>query len=160
MKRLLPYLFLLTSLLFMGCPYGAEVSIDEGKTKIDDKLIGKWESKSSTDYDYIVSKLDDTTYRIEKKSKTEGEPTIYMGFISVIDDTRFLNIWEDANSTRTYYFYKMDLTGSGAKLTLSPVTENIKETFTSSNDLKAFFAKNKNLSFFYDKEDEVYIRAD
>ncbi|MBL7922689.1 MAG: hypothetical protein JNL88_00680 [Bacteroidia bacterium] len=160
MKKIFPLLLTLLSFLFMGCPYGSEVAIDDGKTRIDEKMIGKWESKSSSDYDYIVSKLDDSTYKIEKKPRGDGESTVYIGFISVIDNTRFLNVWEEQNSTRTYYFYKMDLSGSGAKLTLSPVTENIKETFASSAELKSFFAKHKDLSFFYAKEDEVYIRAD
>ncbi len=160
MKKFFPYLMFVFSLLFMGCPYGSEVAIDDGKTKIDEKLLGKWESKSSSDYDYIVSKIDDTTYKIEKKPRGEGEVTVYIGFLSAIGTTKFLNVWEEQNSTRTYYFYKMDISGSGAKLTLSPVTDNIKEKFESSSELKSFFEKNQNLSFFYSKDDEVYIRAD
>ena len=154
MKKFFPYLMLLFSLLFMGCPYGSEVAIDDGKTKIDDKLLGKWESKSSSDYDYIVSKLD------EKKPRGEGDVTVYFGFLSNVGATKFLNVWEEQNSTRTYYFYKMDISSSGAKLTLSPVTDNIKEKFESSSELKSFFEKNKDHSFFYSKEDEVYFRAD
>ncbi len=160
MKRLLPLLFVFVGFVFAGCPYGAEVAIDDGKTKLEEKLIGKWESKSSSDNDYIVTAFDASTYKIEKKPKGEGESTIYYGFVSMLGTTRFLNIWEDNNNTRTYYFYKMDLSGSGAKLTLSPVTDNIKEKFESSKDLKMFFEKNMNLSFFYSKDDEVYIRAD
>jgi uncharacterized protein with beta-barrel porin domain len=139
MKKFFPYLMFVFSLLFMGCPYGSEVAIDDGKTKIDEKLLGKWESKSSSDYDYIVSKIDDTTYKIEKKPRGEGEVTVYIGFLSAIGTTKFLNVWEEQNTTRTYYFYKMDISGSGAKLTLSPVTDNIKEKFESSSELKSFF---------------------
>jgi hypothetical protein len=161
MKNLFTLCLLVLALFFMGCPYGSEVAIDDGKAKLEEKLIGKWEAKSSSDYDYIVSKYDETTYKIEKKPRQEGESTIYYGFLSDLKGTRFLNVWEDnENTTRTYYFYKMDLTTSGAKLTLSPVTENIKEKFTSSAELKSFFEKNMALSFFYNKEDEVYIRAD
>ena len=160
MKKFFPYLMLLFSLVFMGCPYGSEVAIDDGKTKIDDKLLGKWESKSSSDYDYIVSKLDDSSYKIEKKPRGEGDVTVYFGFLSNVGATKFLNVWEEQNSTRTYYFYKMDISSSGAKLTLSPVTDNIKEKFESSSELKSFFEKNKDHSFFYSKEDEVYFRAD
>lgn len=160
MKKIFPYLMGLFSLLFMGCPYGSEVAIDDGKTKIDEKLLGKWEAKSSSDYDYIVSKTDDTTYKIEKKKRDANEVTVYTGFLSVLGTTKFLNVWEEQSSPRTYYFYKMELSGSGAKLTLSPVTDNIKEKFESSGALKTFFEKNMNLSFFYGKDDEVYIRAD
>ncbi len=160
MKKILPFVLLLLSFVFMGCPYGAEVPIDDGKTKIEEKLLGKWESKSSSDYDYIVSKKDDSTYKIEKKPRGDGDVTVYLAFMSVIGTNRFLNVWEEQNSTQTFYFYKMDISGSGAKLTLSPVTDNIKEKFETSAELKAFFEKNMNLSFFYSKDDEVYIRAD
>jgi len=160
MKKLICLPLVLLSLLFMGCPYNAEVALDEGSTKIEERLLGKWESKSSSDYDYIVSKVDASTMKIEKKPRAEGESTVYMGFLSDIKGTRFLNVYEESANPRVYYFYKVDLTTSGAKLTLSPVTENIREKFTSSAELKAYFEKHMSLSFFYAKDDEVYIRAD
>lgn len=160
MRNLRYILLLLLFVTFTGCPYNSEVAIDESKMKIDERLIGKWESKSATDYDYIISKVDERTLKIEKKPKAEGELTTYYGFLSEIKGTRFLNIYEESANPRAYYFYKTELTTSGAKLTLSAVTENIREKFTSSAELKAFFEKYMGLSFFYDKEDEVYIRAD
>jgi virulence-associated protein VagC len=58
---------------------------------------------------------------------------------------------KQAATTKTYYFYKVEMTTSGSKLTLAPVTENIDEKFASSEEIKAFFKKNMALSFFFDK---------
>jgi len=149
-------------LLFSGCPYTSEVAIDSTpEIKIDEKLLGKWESKSSTDTEYKVSKEDDKTYLIEKKSKELKDVTRYKGFLSEINGTRFLNIYEDIETaTKAWYFYKVDVTGSAARITLSEVTENIDEEFHSSAELKDYFKKNMGLSFFYSKQEEVYYRLD
>lgn len=162
MKKLLLQISLLTGLMLVlqGCPYGTEVAIDEPAVKIDEKLLGKWEAKNAGDYTYSVTKKDDYNYKFEKKGKTSTETTLYTGFLSTIDNTRFLNIYEDASSTKTYYLYKLEVSGSGAKVTLHPVTENITEKFTTSADLKAFIKKNMGLSFFYSKDKEEYFRAD
>lgn len=162
MKNYLTLCLLFLAVLFSGCPYSSEVAIDGGEAKVDEKLLGKWEPKSGNDYNYIVTKFDDATYQIVKQPKNESEAsTTYYGFLSNVNGVRFLNVWDaSSEGTRTYYFYKMELTPSGSKLVLSPVTENIKENFTASADLKAFFDKHKALSFFYAKDDEEYIRAD
>jgi len=153
-------ILVLFSIAFMGCPYSAEIPIDNAVVKIDEKLLGKWESKSSSDYMYTVSKEDGMTYKIEKKSNSSGDITTYKGYLSDISGTRYLNVWEDGSATRTYYFYKVEVSTSGAKSTLSPVTENITEKFTTSAELKDFFRKNQALSFFFDKDQDVYIKAD
>jgi len=148
------------SVLLMGCPYSAELPIDEASVKIDDKLLGKWESKSSSDYSYEVKKIDSKKVEIAKKSASSGDVTTYNGYISTIGDVKYLNIYEPSESTVSYYFYKFEVSGSGAKATLSPVTENIDEKFTTSAELKSFFSKNQNNSYFFDKDDDVYIKAD
>ena len=49
---------------------------------------------------------------------------------------------------------------SGASfIKLLPVTENIDEKFTSSAELKKFIEKNKSLSFFYDKDENSFIKT-
>ncbi len=147
-------------ILFSGCPYSAEVAIDTPSIKIDEKLLGKWESKSSSDYIYDVTKVDDKTYRFEKKSISAGDVTVYNGFLSEINGTRFMNIYEDASMGITYYFYKVEVSGSGFRTTLSPVTENITEKFATSAELKDFFKKNMVNSYFFEKDVDEYIKAD
>lgn len=162
MKKLLLQITLLAGLMLVlqGCPYGTEVAIDEPTVKIDEKLLGKWEAKNSGDYMYTVTKKDDFNYKFEKKGKTSTDATLYTGFLSVIDGVKFINISEDASSTKTFYLYKLEMSGSGAKTTLLPVTENITEKFANSAELKAFIKKNMGLSFFYSKDKEEYFRAD
>jgi hypothetical protein len=162
MKKFFLQLGILAGLMIVlqGCPYGTEVAIDEPSVKIDEKLLGKWEAKNSGDYTYNVTKKDDFNYKFEKKGKTSTDATMYTGFISVIDGAKFMNIYEDAASTKTYYLYKLEMSGSGAKATLVPVTENITEKFANSAELKAFIKKYMGLSFFYSKDKEEYFRAD
>lgn len=146
------------SLVFMGCPYSSDVSIDTASVKIDEKLVGKWEAKSSSDYSYTVSKADAYNYTIEKKSASSGDVTTYKGFLSNIAGTMYLNVFEDGSTTVTYYFYKIEISPSGSKCTMTPVTENITEKFTTSTELKDFFKKNQGLSFFFDKDQDIYIK--
>lgn len=151
----------LFSIVFMGCPYSAEIGIDmTPSVKIDEKLLGKWESKSSSDYAYTVTKSDANTYAIEKKSASSGDITSYKGFLSNIGGTVYMNVYEDGSTTKTYYFYKIEISGSGAKTSMTPVTENITEKFTTSSELKEFFKKNQINSYFFDKDADVYIKAD
>jgi len=148
-------------ILFSGCPYSSEVAIDASpKIKVDKSLLGKYELRSSTDYIYKVTSVDDYTYHIEKKSKTDGEPENYKGFISEIEGVKFFNIYEDKDDAEMkYYFYKLDAPPGTSLFTMLPVTENIDETFTSSEELKKFFKANMNLSFFYAKDEESYIKT-
>ena len=161
MKKIKFYgmLLVLTAVL-TACPYSSEVPIDTPSVKIETKILDKWEPKSGNSESYTISKADEFTYNIEKKSKTSTDVTKYKGFLSDVNGTKFFNVYEDNSSTKAYYIYKFDLTPSGSKITLSPVTENIDEKFTSSDELKKFITKYMGLSFFFGKEDEVYIRAD
>lgn len=138
-------LLLVCSIVFMGCPYSASVSLDEKPSvKIDTRLVGKYEKSGSQ---YTVTKSSDLLYKIVEKS--EDEETSYMGFLSKIGDATFLNVYEENATSPTYYFYKVDILEDG-NVELHPITTNIKETFSSSAELKSFVAKYKDLSFFYD----------
>ncbi len=149
------------TLLLTACPYGSDVPIDQANVKIDEKLLGKWEAKSSNDYYYNVTKKDDFNYKFEKKSKNPSDaPTVYNGFLSIIDGVKFMNVSDESSSTKLYYLYKIEQSASGAKTTLIPITENIDEKFTTSADLKAYIKKYMALSFFYSKDQDEYFRAD
>jgi hypothetical protein len=165
MKKI--YVFVLiccVSLLFMGCPYNSATPIDTPSLKIDAKLIGKWQQRSSEDITYVVKQKDDFTYTIVEKhkaptdgSKPEDDKT-YLAYISDIDGTKFLNLYEPDQDTKTYYFYKLVFSTETDGFELYPVTEYITEKFESSADLKKFFQTNKGLSFFYGTKDE-YIKV-
>ncbi len=143
--------------MLTGCPYESKVPVDSPSVKINTALLGKWEPKSSSSHDtYTVSKKDEFTYIIEKKPEN-SEPTFYDAHLSNVDDDVFLNV---KSSSNTYFLYKLVLNKSGNKVTLFSVTENIDETFTTSEELKVFIKKHKALSFFYAKEEEVFIKAD
>ena len=167
MKKLLtPFLFVLFSFFLMGCPYESEVPIDQPSVKYPNGLLGKWEPKSSSDDLMVISRKDDFLMKIvktKKEAKADDTPEEYEGYLSDVGGTRFLNLYEkkeESFGSKKYYLYKIELSSSGARVTLSPLTENIDEKFDKPADLKAFIQKNMHLSFFYDKEDEVYIRAD
>ncbi|HEX7414635.1 MAG TPA: hypothetical protein VF411_11380 [Bacteroidia bacterium] len=162
MKKLVLQIAALAGLtmLLTACPYGSDVPIDTPSVKTDDKLMGKWEAKSSSDYFYTVTKKDDFNYKFEKKGKTSTDVTTYTAFVSVIDNIKFMNVFDDASSTKVYYLYKIEQSASGAKTTLIPVTENIDEKFATSAELKTYIKKYMALSFFYEKDQDEYFRAD
>lgn len=140
-----------------GCPYKSDFPIDVPAIKVNPSLLGKWESKNSSEEIYNVSKENDFTYKIEKKNKDSKEPTVYYAHASDVDGETFLNLREDGTAIE-YYLYKLELNSSVSKATLRSVTENITEKFGSSAELKAFIKKYKNLSFFFDKTEDVYIK--
>jgi hypothetical protein len=146
--------------LFMGCPYSSENAIDEKPTvKILPALLGKWEQRSSSDYNYVVTKTDEFNYKIEKVNVKEGKSEIYDGFISDVSGDKFFNIWEETANPRVYYLYKLDMSGGENMLKLASVTQNIDEKFTSSIELRKFIEKYKELSFFYEKDEDSYIKT-
>lgn len=141
-------------ILLWGCPYSSDVPVSKTGLPIDAKLLGTWQAENSTDNDFIVSK-DGSEYKIEKKETKSGNTTVYKAFVSDVAGVKYMNIYEAADKP-SYNLYK--LVQSGSKLTLSPVTENITEKFSSSAELKAFIEKYQKLSFFFDKTDEVYVK--
>lgn len=161
-KHMTRYLALLLlcacSFLFMGCPYSSEVPIDSPSMRIDERMLGKWESKSSSDYTYTVTKTDAYKYKIDKKSASSGDVTTYIGFLSKVDDVTYMNLYEDGSTTPTYYFYKVQFSSSGAKVSFASVTENITEKFESSSSLRQFFRDNQKNSYFFDKDVDEYIK--
>lgn len=160
MNRVIALILLsVSSVLFMGCPYTSEVPIDNPSVRIDSRILGKWETISSSDYSYTVSRKDDFRYKVDKKSASSGDVTTYIGFLSNVDNVSYMNIYEEGSTTPAYYFYKIEVGTSGAKVTMTPVTENISEKFTSSADLKRFFRENQKNSYFFDKDADVYIKG-
>lgn len=163
MKNVLSFkwLWFLPFVLFLtGCPYSADVPLDDAKEKINPAFIGKWVKASSSKEEhpkyYQVSKKDETKYLFEEftwsSSSNKYNSDIYTGHSTTIGTTMFLNMEKDGK----YYFYKIELSADKKSFKLYEVTDNIDEKFSTSKDLKAFFEKYKDLSFFYNKDEEKY----
>lgn len=144
------------SLLFMGCPYESKIPLDTAdKSKPDKDLVGKWEEKGSDEYIWKCS-LDGNQYRIEKKSTedSESDPTIYIGFLSEIGGTPFLNVYEESyDGEKQYMIYRMEKK-SEDRVKFRAMTDNVTEEFTTAEEFRTFVKKNMELSFFYNKDDE------
>lgn len=152
----LPMLFLLTA-----CPYSAEIALDEKPTiKVDDRLIGSWEQKSSSsDYVYNVTKKDDFTYSFEKVNTKSDDKTTYNAYTTDINGVKFLSLWQisEYDSKPSYYFYKLEIV-KDYMVKLVSVTENIDEKFETAAEMREYFKKNMSVSFFFDKTEEEYIK--
>ena len=148
-------------LLLMGCPYETEVPISEPSVKFPADLLGKWESKSSGDEIMTIRKKTDYIVSIsktKKEPKEDDKSEEYEAYLSEVDAVKFLNISEvgEQGSGAKFYLYKIEVSANNSRITLNAVTENIDEQFSNSAELKAFIQKNMHLSFFYEKEDEIY----
>lgn len=154
-------LFGALSLVFMGCPYESKISLDSAdKAKPDKVLVGKWEEKGSDDYAWKCE-LDGNQYRITKTNTADGgEPTIYIGFLSDVAGTPFMNVYEqDYSEDRKYMIYRMEKKGED-RVKFKAMTDNVTEEFTTSEEFKTFVKKNMELTFFYNKDDEKTFYKD
>jgi hypothetical protein len=151
------------SFTFMGCPYESKVPVDDvSNAKANKSLEGTYEERSSEDYTYSIKVYEGNQYRIVKKKKSgEDEPTIYIGYVSKVGSSEYLNIREEGSSSDTkYYIYKVDTKQEG-RIKLKGVADNITEEFATSGELRAFIQKYENLSFFFDKdEDKTFYKED
>lgn len=154
-------LFGALSLVFMGCPYESKIPLDSAdKAKPDKALVGKWEEKGSDDYEWKCD-LDGNQYRITKTNTADGgEPTVYIGFLSDVAGTPFMNVYEqDYSEDRKYMIYRMEKKGED-RIKFKAMTDNVTEEFTTSEEFKTFVKKNMELSFFYNKDDEKTFYKD
>lgn len=158
MKLPIPsFVFLLLLVFLWGCPYSSSVPIDSPSIKVSPSFYGVWNSKTSANYTFTISAEGDKVYKILKKAKNANDESTYSAYLSDINGIKYLTIYEPNSAKKAYYFYKF-VQNSADKITLTPVTENIDEKFTSSADLKAFFTKNQNNSYFWGKDEDVYTR--
>ncbi len=161
----LTFLGVVISLLVLltACPYASKVPIDKPSLTVDKQLIGKWvkysEKKKEHPNYFDISDIGNHQYNICKfeynKSDSSYNKSDYLAHITKIDDYKFLNMQKDGEGS--YYLYRIDLQGN--KFRLYEITDNIDETFNSSEELKQFVKKYMHLSFFYNKEEELYMKS-
>lgn len=150
--------------LLMGCPYETEVPISEPNVTFPAELLGKWQPVNSSEDIMTIKKKTDHVVSITKTKKQPGpddNPEEFEAYISQVGAITFLNISEveEDVSDGKYYLYRMEVHANGSRITLSAVSENIDEQFNTSAELKAFIEKSMHLSFFYEREDEMYQRV-
>ncbi len=159
------FLAVFAAVLLSGCPFSSSVPIGSPDVKVPQKMMGKWIDKSVNESTeeapptyYVLSNIDGYKFKIEENNFSSTDKkyskTNYTAYISMIGDDEFLNIIQ--GNSELYYFYKIEWKENS--FILHEVTNNIKEKFSSSADLKAFIEKYKNLSFFYNSDAVSYVR--
>ena len=147
------------AIIFTACPYSSNVPLSNAEIKVDPSIYGKWlKVDAFTDFPkyFVFSKIDGNKFHIEEfeysSSDSMYNPTgVYESHFTQIGNITFANMLQDGH----YYFYKIDFTTAN-EFSLYEVTDNIDEVFNSSEEIYAYFEKNKNLSFFYNKDEYTY----
>ena len=152
-------LFSAMAILLMGCPYSSKVPVDAANEKLDKNLFGKWVKEGNDEHpEYLViSEKEGNTYEIDKFSweNEEYKQEKQSMHLTTIGNTVFMNMQKENDNN--YYLHKMEIEGD--KITVFEVTDNIDEKFDDSEALKEFVSKYKDLSFFYNKDEETYLRG-
>ncbi len=163
MKNITLYtLTIMLLLVLTACPYSSNVPISEANLKIDNSLIGKWIDSKDIKKDhpnyFQISDNGNNHFKIGKFDYNSSDSTykelVYIAHISKIDNNSFLNMQMDGEGD--FYLYKIELTGNRFKL--FEITDNIDEKFSKSDELKNFIKKYMHLSFFYNKDEKLYVR--
>jgi len=163
MKKLISYTSLMLMLFILtACPYSAEFPLDKPNEKTRAVLMGKWIEETTMENPsfYTITKGSDNTYKFEKNEYSSSDnrykKTTYTGHITKIGNVDFLNLMDSEDNK--YYFHKIELAKKDGKpqLVIYEVTDNIDEKFGNSAEMKAFFDKYKDLSFFYNRDEKKY----
>lgn len=148
-------LFLLTA-----CPYTSEFALSEPSETVKKEYLGTWleDNKSEHPSYWVINKLTDKTYKFEEHEYSENEKEYsiryFDGHFTKLGTINFLNLKE--KDLEKYSFFKLELSADKKQMVIYEVTDNIDEKFNSTNELKAFFEKHKDLSFFYNKDEKTY----
>jgi hypothetical protein len=150
--------------LLAGCPYSSNVPIDEGTVSISSELVGQWISAADKEAEnptyYVITKEDKTNATAKKmefsSSDSTYNETIYHLTFSDVNGETFMNAME--NEGTTYSLFKFNFDEKTGEIHTSEVTDYIKETFSTSAELKTFIAKNKSNSYFYTNTSDTYVR--
>jgi hypothetical protein len=149
------------ALLLVGCPYSSTVPLSPPSVEVDSGFYGKWVLDSTDDNPayYLIEEIDGLVFALNKYSWDSDSETYtidnaYQAWFTDIREARFMNV-EDTADQGTFYLYRIEMDGP-MEFTLYEVTDNIDESFDSSEEMSAFFEEYRNLSFFYNKDEELY----
>lgn len=147
-------------LLLTACPYSSDFALSEPNETVKKEYLGTWAEDNDSEHPsyWVISRLTDKTYKFEEHEYNSNEKDytvkIYAGHFTKLGDVNFLNLKEESESS--YSLFKVELSADKKQMVIYEVTDNIDETFSSSGELKAFFEKHKDLSFFYNKDEKKY----
>ncbi len=145
-------LLLVFCLCLMGCPYESSVPISKPTFPVEKKFLGRWESPDEVYNHYTVTEASPTQYDIVQVN-TMGDVARYSAFISEVRAIMFLNVFSD--SSKKYFLYRIDIDSSGKSFELKPLSKELPEHFSNSEQLRNFILKNMNLISFYAEEDKA-----
>ena len=160
MKNPLIYILLLPLCFFLAaCPYESSVPISNAGIKTNPVLFGTWQDAIDTTTVYKVTEQNMFYYKILETHNDGSEPKHYLAYDSKINESTFLNLWEDVPGEKPrYLLYKLEIRNANSIL-LIEVTENIDEQFSSSDQLKKFIENNMNSSYFFSKSETEMVRV-
>lgn len=152
----IPAVLIILSIFMMGCPYSSSVPLDSPSIKIDPMILGAWKGDMDSKCTYMVLKGNEFTYKIEER-KDSGKINILYAHLTIIDNIKYLNVLDSSNMEKPYCFYKFEKLSNEQKILLTPVTEYIKETFSSSKELNKYFRNNQSNSYFFENSPNIMI---
>ena len=151
MKKLLTFtsaVFL--CFIFSGCPYESKVPLDKAKEKINQNLRGTWNEEH---FEFKISKLNEFTYLLWGRDKftNEIEDTV-AAYITTLNGITFLNVYDynPDGVPEKYHLYKMEMNGD-KQVKIFPVTDDIKNEFSTSDSLKIFIVGNMKHDGFFEE---------
>lgn len=163
MKKFITIIGLLTLfLVFTGCPYDSDFSIDEKPSiPINDSIIGIWKANDIKDdneqWDFKFLKFNEFEYYIE--ITVDNEPTEkFRGFISELNGFQIMNLQSVGKlEDRSYNFYRIQFKND--ELEIDWISdENLRTSnINSSKDLRNYFEKESERKGFF-IEDKIILR--
>ncbi|MBN1255523.1 MAG: hypothetical protein JXA50_09650 [Deltaproteobacteria bacterium] len=146
--RTLGFLSVLFILPFLcGCPYESKVPLSGvSKATIDPALIGDWEHTDEEEpFTMIIQQFNEHEFLIMGIEEGEVQRDVMRGFVTVIEDERFLNVQDTDVPPDKRVWYLAKYTISGDTLTAWTVDDELfTKPVTSSRALYSFVKKHLN----------------
>lgn len=152
-------LLLSISLFFMGCPYSSEVPLGSKGDRIPEKWEGEWKRSGDDSQKMSIRKQNDFTFTLIKTEKgdTRTKVDTFECMVFKMGNTYIVQADSKGQAdAKRYLFYKVEV--QEYLLHFFEVTDNIREEFTSSAEMMAFFKQGAQLSYFYNKDEEEWIK--
>jgi hypothetical protein len=144
------------ALVFAGCPYESAVPIDTASQPVSRLLLGNWTSTDDQGgtASFVITKSDNNHYAIVQNDGKQTET--YSGFLSKVGEVLYLNL---KGAEGGYNFAKLDFNTHATQLTVSFISDALKEKFNSSAELKSYILKNQGSGSFFDSEKLVFNKT-